>query len=72
MVFALDANNYQAHVFAGLATLQSGKQQEAKQHYQSAITIAPQEQLAWKVLSDMLYDVMSYYCRVWLTCTVKE
>ncbi|XP_065910597.1 superkiller complex protein 3-like [Dysidea avara] len=53
MVFALDANNYQAHVFAGLATLQSGKQQEAKQHYQSAITIAPQEQLAWKGLANL-------------------
>ena len=49
MVFALDASNYQAHVFAGLAALQLGKQQEAKQHYQSAINIAPQEQLAWKV-----------------------
>ena len=53
MVFALDANNYQAHVFAGLAALQSGKQQGAKQHYQSAITIAPQEQLAWKVSNIM-------------------
>lgn len=50
MVFAIDANNYQAHVFAGLATLQLGKQQEAKQHYKSAINIAPQEQLAWKVI----------------------
>lgn len=49
MVFAIDASNYQAHVFAGLATLQLGKQQEAKQHYKSAINIAPQEQLAWKV-----------------------
>ena len=49
MVFAIDASNYQAHVFAGLAALQLGKQQEAKQHYQSAIDIAPQEQLAWKV-----------------------
>ena len=50
MVFAIDANNYHAHVFAGLAALQLGKQQEAKQHYKSAINIAPQEQLAWKVI----------------------
>ena len=49
MVFAIDASNYQAHVFAGLAALQLGKQQVAKQHYHSAIDIAPQEQLAWKV-----------------------
>ena len=49
MVFGLDTNNYQAHVFAGLAALQSGKQQEAKHHYKSAINTAPQEQLAWKV-----------------------
>lgn len=49
MVFAIDASNYQAHVFAGLAALQLGRQEEAKQHYQSAITIAPHEQLAWKV-----------------------
>lgn len=51
MVFAIDASNYQAHVFAGLAALQLGKQQEAKQHYKSAITISPEEQLAWKVVA---------------------
>jgi len=64
MVFAVDANNYQAHVFSGLAALQSGKQQEAKQHYQSAITIAPQEQLAWKVPNDICYVV--YHCITYL------
>lgn len=73
MVFAIDANNYHAHVFAGLATLQLGKQQEAKQHYKSAINIAPKEQLAWKGMANLydkgvgqedLSDAIATYCKV--------
>ena len=75
MVFTIDASNYQAHVFAGLAALQLGRQPEAKQHYQSAIDIAPQEQLAWKVLSPLLSNNHPHHgiCiyREWVTCIIK-
>lgn len=73
MVFDIDASNYQAHVFAGLAALQLGKQEEAKLHYQSAISIAPQEQLAWKGMGNLynkgveqkdLSDAITTYCKL--------
>ena len=71
-MFVIDASNYQAHVFAGLAALQLGKQQEARQHYQSAIAIAPHEQLAWKVTFQHIeYSTLRAGYREWLTCITK-
>lgn len=36
-------------MFAGVASLELNRQEEAKGHYRTAITLRPEEQLAWKV-----------------------
>ena len=45
----MDEGNYMGHVFAGLAGLELGRYEEAKQHYKTAIAAQPDEPLAWKV-----------------------
>ena len=47
------------HVFAGLAELELGRHEVAKQHYKNAITTQPNESLAWKVI-----DVTTIYSKI--------
>ena len=50
-IFSIDEANYMGHVFAGLADLELGRFEQAKQHYKTAIAAQPDESLAWKVNS---------------------
>ncbi len=46
-----DASNYNGNVFAGLASLQLSRHDDARRHYKRAIETQPENPLAWKVLS---------------------
>ena len=55
-MFWVNDQHYLAHVIAGKAQLQLGQKEEARTHYKKAIESNSDEQLAWKVL----YNVITY------------
>ncbi|KAF8629945.1 hypothetical protein AX15_003181 [Amanita polypyramis BW_CC] len=52
-VLDYDTNNYNAHVFLGLALLEMGELNESEQTYRKAIEFNPDQQLAWQGLSKL-------------------
>lgn len=51
-----DANNYNAHVFKGLALLHTASHTESEQSYRQAIHLQPQQWLAWQGLEKLYTD----------------
>ncbi|KAF8629112.1 hypothetical protein AX17_005698 [Amanita inopinata Kibby_2008] len=47
-VLEYEANNYNAHVFLGLALLELDERDESEQTYRKAIQLDPNQQLAWQ------------------------
>ena len=48
-IFAAEEGNYMGHVFAGLAAIELGRPDQAREHYKTAIAAQPGDPLAWKV-----------------------
>ena len=65
----LDDSNYTAHVFAGLAASELANQQEAREHYKTAIALQPEEQLAWKVCNNSFLQQLEIEFFQWYEAT---
>ena len=48
-IFAAEEGNYVGHVFAGLAAIELGRPDQAREHYKTALAAQPGDPLAWKV-----------------------
>ena len=49
-IFAAEEGNYVGHVFAGLAAIELGRPDQAREHYKTALAAQPGDPLAWKVI----------------------